>query len=117
MEAETAFAQARSKCESDQVESGLEKPLSLGDGKALKEAWGQPHSGKPCKSMKPAPKLKNRMFCEFEAHAVTLYTTDKAVTIEDTKRPQEATRVPVGSGVAGDEQPELLLNTSLRCAS
>ena len=52
--------------------------------------------------MKPAPKLKNRIFREFKAHAVTPHTVDKAVTIEDTKRPQEATWVPICSGVAGD---------------
>ena len=44
--------------------------------------------------MKPAPKLKNRIFREFKAHAVTLHTVHKAVTIEDTKRPQEVTPVP-----------------------
>ena len=37
--------------------------------------------------MKPAPKLKNRIF-----RFSKLRTVDKAVTIEDTERPQEATQ-------------------------
>ena len=99
VETGAAFTQARSSRESDQVETNWENLPSSQDVKALKEAWSQLHNWKLCKSMKP---LKNRIFREFKAHAVTLHTVDKAVTIEDTNRPEEATRVPIGSGVAGD---------------
>ena len=46
--------------------------------------------------MKPAPPLRNRVFREFKAAAMTLHHVERAVTLQDTRRPTDNLKVALG---------------------
>ena len=54
------------------------------------------HKWTPDRSMKPAPALRNRVYREFHGQVVALHMVEKAVTIEDVKKPAEKKQVPLG---------------------
>ena len=98
VEAEAQANAAKERNQADKVETDMEKPLGPELEQSLAERWAALHNWQPIKSMKAAPKFKNRVFREFRVGATTLHPVEKAVTLRQSKRPQEPERLPVGGG-------------------
>ena len=85
----------------DAAETDLEKAMSAEDVAKLKKAWDNLHTWSPTLYMKPHPPLRNRVWREFRGWTMTLHHVEKAVTIQDTKQPQETERTPIGGEGSG----------------
>ncbi|CAK0807283.1 unnamed protein product, partial [Prorocentrum cordatum] len=91
--------QKATKAEASKGESeDAEKELDPDTRKRLKETWEAVRKWTPDRSMKPAPALRNRVYREFHGQVMTLHMVEKAVTIEDVKKPLEKKQVPPGTG-------------------
>ena len=74
-------------------EGDLECELDQTTRANVKDAWDAAHPWTPDKSMKAAPAFRNRTFREFHHRCMSLHMAEKALTVEDVKRPQERKRL------------------------
>ena len=74
-------------------EGDLERELDQNTRAILKDAWDAARPWTPDKSMKAAPAFRNRAFREFRHKCMSLHLVEKALTVEDVKRPQERKRL------------------------
>ena len=80
------------------TETDVERDLDPEFRKALKKQWADNHDWTPHRSMKAGPPLRNRCYREFRSEAMTLHMVEKALTIEDAKKPAEKKTLPLGGG-------------------
>ena len=80
-------------------EGDIERELDPETRASLKKTWDASTSWSPDKTMKGAPALRNRCFREFRGQCMTLHMVEKAITVEDVKRPAEKRHVPLGNDI------------------
>ena len=95
MEYKESEKQNRDKSEALKTDADMEKDIGETEKKRLKETWNKTHDWLPDPSVRAAPHLRNRVFREFHAEAMTLHAVEKAVTLEDAKAPAEKVEVPI----------------------
>ena len=96
MDVEEAMKGQAAKRLQENSELDLEKPLDPGTAQELKAAWFRKHDWQPTKYMRSGPAFRNRVYREIHSKSLTMHPVEKAMTVEDSKRPKELARVPLG---------------------
>ena len=95
----TTKADAEEAKKTKAPEGDIERELDPETRANLKRTWDSNVTWQPDKTMKGAPSLRNRCFREFHQQCMTLHMVEKAITVEDVKRPVEKKHVPLGMDV------------------
>ena len=80
----------------EQYEADMEKPIDKETRLRLKAQWKKVHNWEPRASMKPGPKLRNRVVREFLALTMSNHELEKCINSLQAKKPTEPERLPIG---------------------
>ena len=86
----------KASAKKEQYEADMEKPIDKETRLRLKAQWKKRHNWEPRPSMKPGPKLRNRVVREFLALTVSNHELEKCVNSLQAKTPNEPERHPIG---------------------
>ena len=86
----------KASAKKEQYEADMEKPIDKETRLRLKTQWKKLHNWEPRASMKPGPKLRNRVVREFLALTLSNHELEKCVNSLQAKTPNEPDRHPIG---------------------